>query len=688
MSASFEPQLLPFDPADDGPAAKPEGLVSPRLFQATGRRVTPHAEWVEIQVKSAINRVQNMGFDWSINPYRGCAHACPYCAGGDTQILMGDGTTKVLQDLHIGDVIYGTVRDGTYRHYVKTPVLAHWSVKKPAYRITLKDGTELIAGGDHRFLTDRGWKYVTGTEQGSARRPHLTTGNKLIGVGGFAKPPAKDADYKRGYLCGMIRGDGLLASCEYNRPGRRHGNMHRFRLALVDDEVLNQAQEYLQGFSITTNRYVFQRGSASTKPMRAIYTSARGRVEDIQRIIEWPSKPSTSWYKGFLAGIYDAEGSYSANVLRMTNTDHVLIDWITWGLRGLGFTYAVESRSERRPRPVHSLRPLGGLREHLRFFHSVDPVIDRKRNIIGKALKSDALLGIVSIEPIGTRELFDITTGTGDFIANGVVSHNCFARVTHWYLDQDGVNDWSSRIFVKVNMPTVLRKELARPSWRREEVNIGTATDPYQAAEGKYRLTRQILEALRDYNTPAALITKSAMVIRDTDVLAQLARGPGATVCFSFTTIDEDIAREVEPDVPPPMRRMEAMRALIDAGVGAGVILAPVLPGITDNEEHLTRVVQAAKDHGAQFLSANLLHLGDVVRQAYFKYLEEKHPELIPEYERLYPKRYAPHADQQRIRDMVAAIKARLKFDSSRADSTSRPHNTQKPSEAVQTRLL
>ncbi len=688
MTATFEPQALPFDPADDGPADKPEGLVSPRLFQATGRRITPHAEWVEIQVKSAINRVQNMGFNWSINPYRGCLHNCVYCIWGDTSILMGDGTTKPLQDIRVGDVIYGTLRDGSYRHYVKTPVLAHWNVRKPAYRIMLRDGTELIASGDHRFLTDRGWKFVTGTECGSTRRPHLTTGNKLIGVGAFAKPPLKDADYKRGYLCGMIRGDGLLASYQYRRAGQRHGNVHQFRLALVDDGPLDRAQDYLQDFAIPTKSRPFDGGSASVIPMRAIYASSRVCVESIQRVIEWPVDPSLNWYKGFLAGIYDAEGGYSQNILRITNTDPVLIDWTTWSLRRLGFIHRVESQSNGRQKPLHSIRPVGGLREHLRFFHSVDPAIDRKRNIIGRALKSDAPLGVVSIEPIGMRDLFDITTGTGDFIANGVVSHNCFARVTHWYLDQDGVNDWSSRIFVKVNLPTVLRKELARPSWRREEVNIGTATDPYQAAEGKYRLTRQILEALRDFDTPAALLTKSAMVVRDLDVLAQLARGPGATVCFSFTTVDEDIAKEVEPDVPPPMRRMEAMRALIDAGVGAGVILAPVLPGITDNEEQLTRVVQAAKDHGAQFLSANLLHLGDVVRQAYFKYLEEKHPELIPEYERLYPKRYAPRADQQRIRDMVAAIKARLNFDSSRVHSTSRPHITQKAIEPVQLSLL
>jgi len=660
---------------------------TPRLFRATGRRITPHAEWVEINVKSVINRVQGMGFDWSINPYRGCAHNCCYCMSGDTPILIGDGTTRPLQDVRTGDVIYGTLLNGRYRRYVKTPVMAHWSVEKPAYRISLNDGTELIASGDHRLLTDRGWKFVTGTEQGCNRRPHLTTGNKLIGVGAFAKPPYKDTDYRRGYLCGMIRGDAYLASYSYFREGRK-SHYNRFRLALTNGEALGRVQGYLQGFSVPTTRHPFHGGPASTMPLHAIYASARGPVEDIQRIIGWPSTPPLNWYKGFLAGIFDAEGSYSQGILRLTNTDPILIDWITWGLRLLGFTFAVESRSKGRPRPLHSVRPLGGLRENLRFFHTIGPAIDRKCNIIGTALKSDAPLGVAAIEPIGVRDLFDITTGTGDFIANGVVSHNCFARVTHWYLDQDGVNDWSSRIFVKVNAPEVLRRELARPSWRREEVNIGTATDPYQAAEGKYRLTRQILEALRDFDTPAALITKSAMVVRDKDVLAQLARGPGAAVCFSFTTVDDEIAREVEPDVPPPMRRMEAMRALTDAGISAGVILAPVLPGITDNEEHLTRVVQAAKNHGAQFLSANLLHLGDVVRQAYFQYLEKSHPDLIPEYERLYPKRYAPRADQQRIHDMVKAIKSRLNFDSSRAASTGRPHIENKNVEPTQLSLL
>jgi len=647
------------------PTAAPQKVAGPnpvRLFRATGRRVTPQVEWVEVQVKSVLNRVQGMPFKWSINPYRGCAHACVYCAHGDTAILMGDGTTRPLGDLRVGSEIYGTVRDGNYRHYAQTRALAHWSARKPAYRIVLEDGTELIASGDHRFLTDRGWKFVTGAEQGRARRPHLTTGNKLMGVGTFALATSKVTDYKRGYLCGMVRGDALLASYAHRRAGRIRGEVYQFRLALADEEALQRTREYLLDFSVPTRSFVFQEASVTSRRLQAIRASARSHVEAIQRMIEWPSIPSREWYSGFLAGIFDAEGGYNDGCLRITNTDPVIIEWVTRCLKVLGFPFVVESWTDGRPRPLHNVRLPGGLRTHLRFLHTVDPAITRKRDITGQALKSSAPLRVDAIESVGVRELFDITTGTGDFIANGVVSHNCFARVTHWYLDQDGVNEWSSRIFVKVNAPEVLRQELARPTWRREQVHIGTATDPYQPAEGAYRITRQILEALRDHDTPAALVTKSTMIVRDRDVLRQLAGGPGALVMFSITTVDPAIAREIEPDVPPPQRRLEAMRALAEAGIPTGVLLAPVLPGITDGEEQLAAVVAAAKEYGASALFTNTLHLGEVTKQAFFEYLEHKRPELVPEYERLYRGKYAPRATQQRIQQVVAALKGHAGF--------------------------
>jgi DNA repair photolyase len=649
-------------PESKFPIGLPEG-ARPRLFEPTGFRATPQVEWVEIKVKSVINRVQGMPFKWSVNPYRGCAHACVYCLDGDTPILMGDGTTKPLHDIRVGDLIYGTERAGWYRCYTRTRVLAHWKTVKQAFRIVLLDGTEQIASGDHRYLTDRGWKYVTGTESGRTRRPHITTGNKLMGVGGFAKPPSKDEDYKRGYLCGLIRGDGLVRSYQYERVGRRHGNVHQFRLAMTDEDALHRAQAYLNEFSVPTRSCVFAKATSSTRRILAIRSYAAVAVDRVRMVIDWPASPSVGWYKGFLAGIFDAEGTFGDGILRIVNTDEVLIAWTARSLRQLGFDLAVERQTAGCHLPIHAVRPLGGLPEQLRLLHSVDPAITRKRDFAGRALKSTACLDVVAIEPVGTRELFDITTGSGDFIANGVVSHNCFARVTHWYLDQDGVNDWSSRIYVKGNAPEVLRQELSRPSWRREQISIGTATDPYQPAEGAYRITRRILEAARDFKTPISLVTKSPMVKRDRDVLVDLARGPGASVYFSFTTVDPALAREIEPDTPPPQRRLDAMQHLAAAGVPVGVLLAPVLPGITDDEEILRAVILAAKQHGARVLATSLLHLGDVVKGAFYQYLEHKHPNLLPEYERLYRGKYAPRAFQQRLQDVVASLKRRLSFE-------------------------
>ena len=345
--------------------------------------------FIESEAKSIINRVPGgaLPFDWTINPYRGCSHACTYCLGSDTPILMADGRAKPLAKVEVGDRLYGTERRGRYRRYMVTDVLAHWSTTKPAYRVTLEDGTELVASGDHRFLTERGWKHVTGAECGRSRRPFLTQNNALIGTGGFAPAPIEDEAYRRGYLTGMIRGDGTLGSYTYRRSGGQLSSVHRFRLALFDDDGLLRARDYLSLEGIETTSFRFQRATERHKQANAIRTQKRGDVSSIRELISWPDQPPTSWSKGFLAGIFDAEGSCARDVIRISNTDPEIIAQTSAALRALEFTHTVEPP---RPNGLRTVRILGGLRERLAFLQTVDPAIVRKRSIEGLALKGNS----------------------------------------------------------------------------------------------------------------------------------------------------------------------------------------------------------------------------------------------------------------------------------------------------------
>lgn len=234
----------------------------------------------------------------------------------------------------------------------------------------------------------------------------------------------------------------------------------------------------------------------------------------------------------------------------------------------------------------------------------------------------------------------------------------CYARRTHTYLDEDGVNGWGSKIYVKVNAAAVVRSELAKRSWKREPVAIGTVTDPYQPLEGRYRITRGILEAMRDYQSPANLITRSPLIVRDIDVLQALARVAGTHVSISIATLDEKLAREIEPTVAPPRQRLRAVRMLADAGIHVNVALAPVLPHITDAPESIDAVVRAAREAGAAKVWHNTLYLHDITRDSFFAYLREYKPELIAQYAREYRGTHAPRAIADRIDTEVGAALA------------------------------
>jgi DNA repair photolyase len=417
----------------------------------------------EVRARSALNHVPGgrYGFSYTINPYRGCTHACVFCLAGETPILMADGRTRPLRDLEVGERVIGTSRRGSRRHE-PTEVLAHWQTRKAGFRVLLEDGAELVASGDHRFLTRRGWKFVGGDET-TISRPHLTLDDHLVGA--------------------------------------------------------------------------------------------------------------------------------------------------------------------------------------------------------------EADRGIVAIEPLGREiEMFDITTGSGDFIANGVVSHNCFARRTHTYLDLDAGRDFEREIVVKVNVPELLRAELARPSWKRDLVALGTNTDPYQWVESRYRMMPEILEALERAETPVSVLTKSPLAMRDVKIFERMAKRLPVSVNLSVPTLDEDAWRATEPHTPSPAARLDAVAELRRRGIDSGVLIAPLMPGINDSPDQVRPIVERARKAGASFLGGVALHLRDEVKDVFFGWLESKRPDLLPKYEQLYSHRAYMRPEQRKRTTRAVKGWGRNRLRSSLAD--------------------
>jgi DNA repair photolyase len=239
----------------------------------------------------------------------------------------------------------------------------------------------------------------------------------------------------------------------------------------------------------------------------------------------------------------------------------------------------------------------------------------------------------------------------------------CFARSTHSYFHLGAGEDFSAVIFVKRNLAEALEAQLARRSWRRELVAIGTATDPYQPAEGRYRLTRAALEVLARYRTPASIVTKGTMMVRDVDVLIELTARAAVTVCHSIPTVDVELWRRTEPGTPPPIQRLRALERLRANGIRAGVLMAPLLPGLSARPEEIAKTAKAAVAHGACFLGGRTLHLGPGTRENFFGFLDEEYPELFAEYERLYGGKYAPRWLSDKVEGHVQSQSRRYRLD-------------------------
>jgi DNA repair photolyase len=257
--------------------------------------------------------------------------------------------------------------------------------------------------------------------------------------------------------------------------------------------------------------------------------------------------------------------------------------------------------------------------------------------------------------------------------------HYCFARRYQTQFELGPGDEFSSLIFVKVNFADVLRRELDKPSWTREQVALGTATDPYQPIEGHYKLTRRSLEALIDGRTPVGIVTKGPMVVRDVDLLAELSRVARCTVCLSVPTVDEAAWRALEPGTAHPLQRLRAVRTLRDAGINAGVLMAPVVPGFTTQTSKLEATIKACADHGAAFVGANLLHLKGGTKDHFMGFLRESFPEMAQSYQRLYPGAYAAPEYAATVRALIEMLQARhqvnrrmLKVEASEPDEEAR----------------
>lgn len=231
----------------------------------------------------------------------------------------------------------------------------------------------------------------------------------------------------------------------------------------------------------------------------------------------------------------------------------------------------------------------------------------------------------------------------------------CFARKTHAYFGYNTGDDFNNRVVVKLDAEAKLRQELRRPSWKKELILLGASVDPWQPLEAKYQVTRGILRALRDFANPLAVLTKSTLILRDTDLLADLAKVALVRVNFSVGTLDEEVWKLAEPGTPKPIKRIEAMGRLVQAGVPAGIMLAPVMPGLTDSDQSIEEVIQAAAEHGAQFLAPVVLHLRPGTKEWFMPWLREMYPGLLSAYAKLYPRRYAytPEEYQERVYQRV-----------------------------------
>jgi len=574
----------------------------------------------EIKAKSIIVKSGLPGSDYVINPYIGCTHGCIYCLDGETLILMHDGTTKLLRDLKVGDKIYGVRKNKNtgYYYYEVTKVLAHWKTIKPAIKIITEGGIEVVCSPDHKWFSNRGWKYTLGKMAGLLRRPYLTENNAIQGIGKLIMKPRETNLYMRGYLSGIIRGDGLLKRYDYSGRRRNKDIQYQFRLALNDKSAIIRAYDYLDKFGIKTNWFRFEISNGNQ--VDAIRINSKESYQKIKKLIEFNSEPE--YLRGFAAGIFDAEGGggSDSSTIRILNTDTFLLEFIRKSLKNFKF-HIVDDKPNKNTN-CKAVRIRGELEEYIRFFQMMNPAIKRKIVLEGKQVKrSFKIKEIIDLHEI--RKMYDITTGTGTFIANGLVSHNCYARFMKRFTNHP--EPWGEFLDIKINAPDLVPKS---GKFKEKTIGFSSTTDPYLPLERKYKLTRGILKKLIPYQPDLWILTKSDLIVRDIDLLKQFKK---LITTISLSASEDSIGKQAEPFAPSIERRINALKILKRAGIKTAVFISPILPEITNWQE----IIKKTKGFVDEFWFENL-NLYSSIWPNIKKWLRNYHPTILSKFLEIY----------------------------------------------------